>query len=1388
MRLSVALLLIVATFVVPLVASINIMGINTSVERVSITPASGASNGNSDNLSFSEDGRYVAFESRASNLVAGDSNGAPDVFVRDLQTDVTIRVSIATAGTQGNAASFSPMISADGDFVVFASLANNLVAGDVNGCTDIFLRDIQNNTTTRMSVGVSALEADGCSDSPSVSEDGSLVGFRSAATNLVGSSDTNGKIDFFVRDVAGGTNALVSVSTAGVQGNDDSLDGKISASGDFFAFSSKATNLVSGDANLCSDVFVRDIVNSTTEVISKSSGGTIGNRSSEEVDISSDGRYVVFSSRAANLVTGDSNGYPDIFLRDRNLSTTERVSFRNGSAQSRSESRNPQVSDDGTFVVFENAAGDLQELDSNNVPDAYVRDRRSQLTTFFSSSSVGTIGNKWSKKPAISADGTTFGFSSAATNIVGSDANERTDLFVRPNQILNQAVNVTIEGTVTENGGEQDAFRFHRYGDTTNPLVVTYTVSGSAVAGTDYEALSGTVTIPALSSSVVVPVEMTGDTIVEPNETIVVEITQTSTVLPAGFPKAELQIPNDDLFIVSFTLTSNMVTENGATRGSFTISRTGGTYGDLYVNVGLGGTATSGLDYSGIASVVMIPAGQSSIDFEITGISDLLVESEETIDLTIASGAGYVSGSPSAISITIKDENTNLISVMALDSVAMEGDSGNKAVFRISRMSAIPQSLAVNYVLRGTAMNGLDYQFLTGVATIASGQAYVDVEISADADVFKEGIETVQLELLEGPLYILGDSSAATVLIADLNSIPILSVSVVDGVASEDGTNTASFRVTRAGSTAGALTVYYSLGGQAKNSLDYSVTPVPLIIANGQSTADLTVTGIEDSAVEETENVVLALSSSTNYEIDLSAAKGSLIIFDNDIPLVSVFVRSTFSTETGDKTGAFVVRRKGDISGTLSVDVSLSGTATSGSDYSSVSSPILFAAGQSEAIVPIVAISDAAIEGPEHVKLNLVSGSGYTISSDAEARVGIIDRNVYVFENIFGLLPNGDIREVSVSDDGRYVTFSSTASNLVSGDTNGRSDVFIADLQTPSIHRIMGLSGQEPNGASSEPKMSADGRYFVFTTKASNFFINDINQVSDIVLFDRTLGTSTYVSKGFTTLSEGGDSFKPSISSNGNWVVFASSAKNLVGTDLNDSSDIFLYNRLSGQLSRVNNNTTGWTFYYNCSSPSVSNDGARVAFEYYDNIGSNGVRLSRILSVEISTGVVTVISRQDPGPSCCRWLGTSTKPMLSADGDMMTFESESSIAVEDSNRSADIYVIKSGETYARLASVSQGGGPGDRPSRFPAVSKNGQYVSFVTSARNLTPETNCTTTTMINDLKSGHISPVAYQTALKCEPPLVEAFITSNGKLTASTRFVSSGIREILLAPNPTFY
>ena len=289
-----------------------------------MTNSGDEANGPSAFGDLSSTGRFVAFESLASNVVSGDTNDASDVFVYDRESQIVQRISVGTAGVPGDGGSFAASISADGRYVAFESLAENLVAGDANGLRDVFVYDRQLDAIEVVSVDGAGNQADGESLAPAISDDGRFVAFESDATNLV-PGDTNGVRDVFVFDRQTASIERVSVGDSG-EGNGSSREPSLSADGRFVAFDSAATNLISGDTNGNIDVFVYDRAADSLSRVSTNSGGLEANGTSTSPQLSANGRFVVFESNAGNLVAGDFVPSAQIYVHDRESTAVSQVS------------------------------------------------------------------------------------------------------------------------------------------------------------------------------------------------------------------------------------------------------------------------------------------------------------------------------------------------------------------------------------------------------------------------------------------------------------------------------------------------------------------------------------------------------------------------------------------------------------------------------------------------------------------------------------------------------------------------------------------------------------------------------------------------------------------------------------------------------------------------------------------------------------------------------------------------------------------------------------------------------------------------------------------------------------------------------------------------------
>ena len=399
-------------------------------KRVSVASDGTQGNNTSRMPSINADGRFVAFSSYAANLVSGDTNGYEDVFVHDRQTGQTERVSLSNESVQGDSSSYRPSISADGRFVAFESFASNLVSGDTYIGADIFIHDRQTGQTELVSISSAGLQGDGDSYEASISADGRLVAFESYG-NLV-SEDTD-FWNIFIRDRGTGQTELISKSSEGAPVNNGSDDPSISADGRCVAFASGASNMVSGDTNERGDIFVYDRQTGQMERVSVASDGAQSDDWSWKPSISADGRFVVFASHASNLVSGDTNYYEDVFVHDRQTGQTRRVSISSDGTQADYWSEAPAISADGRFVAFMSDADNLVSNDTNIDVDIFVHDLQTGQTERVSVTSDGAQGDGNSLDPTISAAGQFVAYFSNSTNLVKGDTNGNQDVFVFEN-------------------------------------------------------------------------------------------------------------------------------------------------------------------------------------------------------------------------------------------------------------------------------------------------------------------------------------------------------------------------------------------------------------------------------------------------------------------------------------------------------------------------------------------------------------------------------------------------------------------------------------------------------------------------------------------------------------------------------------------------------------------------------------------------------------------------------------------------------------------------------------------------------------------------------------------------------------------------------------------
>lgn len=391
-----------------------------TMTRVSVGSDGAEGNDESWEPAISADGRYVAFASYADNLVAGDTNSTSDIFVRDRQAGATVRISVGSSGAQGNGGSWDPTFSTDSRYVAFVSDASNLVTGDVNGVNDIFVHDRQTGQTTLVSRHTNGIQGNGYSSAPSISGDGRYVVFHSGANNLI-DNDTNGQYDIFIHDRWMGMTSLISSVAGGTSpGNGRSVSPSISADGRLIAFWSGASNLVSGDTNNWkSDVFLYNRDSRVTTRIPVDLDQVFPSM----VAISADGRYVGYTYYAdTSYPYNDAWGAEQVVVHDMQTGANTLIADAPFPAPVEAPTAQVALSADGRFVAF---SSDIRPDNSYGENDISIFDQHTGQTNVITQQGDGA-----SHSPAVSADGRVVAFSSWASNIVPCDLNGVGDIFV----------------------------------------------------------------------------------------------------------------------------------------------------------------------------------------------------------------------------------------------------------------------------------------------------------------------------------------------------------------------------------------------------------------------------------------------------------------------------------------------------------------------------------------------------------------------------------------------------------------------------------------------------------------------------------------------------------------------------------------------------------------------------------------------------------------------------------------------------------------------------------------------------------------------------------------------------------------------------------------------
>ncbi|XHR83186.1 MAG: Calx-beta domain-containing protein [Gloeotrichia echinulata GP01] len=583
--------------------------------------------------------------------------------------------------------------------------------------------------------------------------------------------------------------------------------------------------------------------------------------------------------------------------------------------------------------------------------------------------------------------------------------------------IVNDDTQVTLTvspSSVVEDQTGNLAYTFTRTGVTSNALSVNYSVGGTATFNSDYTQLgaasfngtTGTITFAPGATTATLTIDPTLDTIVESDETVAVTLATGSGYNIGTTTPVIGTIVNDDTQ-VTLTVSPSSVVEDQTGNLAYTFTRTGVTSNALSVNYSVGGTATFNSDYTqlgaasfnGTTGTITFAPGATTATLTIDPTLDTIVESDETVAVTLATGSGYNIGTTTPVIGTIVNGGTPVTLTVSPSSV-VEDQTGNLA-YTFTRTGVTSNALSVNYSVGGTATFNSDYTQLgaasfngtTGTITFAPGATTATLTIDPTLDTIVESDETVAVTLATGSGYNIGTTTPVIGTIVNDDTQVTLTVSPSSVV--EDQTGNLAYTFTRTGVTSNALSVNYSVGGTATFNSDYTQlgaasfngTTGTITFAPGATTATLTIDPTLDTIVESDETVAVTLATGSGYNIGTTTPVIGTIVNDDTQVTLTVSPSSVVEDQTGNL--AYTFTRTGVTSNALSVNYSVGGTATFNSDYTQLGAAsfngttgtITFAPGATSATLTIDPTLDTIVESDETVAVTLATGSGYNIGT-----------------------------------------------------------------------------------------------------------------------------------------------------------------------------------------------------------------------------------------------------------------------------------------------------------------------------------------------------------------------------------------------------------------------
>jgi Calx-beta domain len=550
---------------------------------------------------------------------------------------------------------------------------------------------------------------------------------------------------------------------------------------------------------------------------------------------------------------------------------------------------------------------------------------------------------------------------------------------------------VASDSSAKETAGDGGTFRFDRSGNKTTALTINYSINGNAANTSDYTTLSGTVLLAANATSVSLPISPIEDALIEGDETVTLTVLAGTGYTPGNTISASVLI-RDNEPAISVSATDPAAFEPGTDAGQFTITRQStNVSAALTVYYTVSGSAISGTDYKGIGGSVIIPANSSSKTITVTALDDAVAETMKNVVLTLTPDATYGIIGSGAATVEIGDNDAALPVVQISGQASIPESGGIGYLYNISANATLSAPLTVRYRVSGTATPGLDYQAIPESLTIPAGSPSVTFFYTILNDTITEPSESINIQLESSGKYVLGPTNQLTTTITD-DDAAFIALAANDANASEPGRSDGpgQWTVTRTGNLASTITIPLTWSGDASYGVDYAGLPSSLTIPANTASATINLTVTDDTVAENNETAILTIGTGNNYSV-LGSPSATINIFDDESSIVTIVANDDTSVENSANTGQFTISRRGLLTQSITIPLTLSGSAASGTDFTALPTSVTLAANAASTTITVTPLNDAVNEPQKTVTLTVGTGANYTVGSPTTATVKIID-------------------------------------------------------------------------------------------------------------------------------------------------------------------------------------------------------------------------------------------------------------------------------------------------------------------------------------------------------------------------------------------------------------